>query len=373
MSSSSSQPPRRRPNSALPRPRSVAGGTQARLRLTSPTPTSESRSSTRRIGRTIVTWAGWPTVGRLTTWVGAVTVAVAAIAGLWFTGNQYGLTEQGQVTDRFTKAIEQLGSDKLDIRLGAIYSLERLARDSKGDRPTIMEVLAAYVREHAPAPATPTLPSDVAAVAHCPIEQKGPPIDIRAVATVIGRRNANPTDPPIDLTNSCLSGPERNSSYGANLTNAYLPGVDLSGSDLTSIYLDGANLSETGGPLYRHAEFYRANASGAFLSGANLTGAGLEVADLTDTAMVDSVLTRASFSHSNLTRVWFFHADLTSAFFGWADLTGTNFEGANIKGADFTKAVNLDKARLNGVIYDSSTKWPNGFTPPPPPPPPPSS
>jgi hypothetical protein len=28
------------------------------------------------------------------------------------------LTEQGQVIDRYTKAIEQLGSDKLDVRIG---------------------------------------------------------------------------------------------------------------------------------------------------------------------------------------------------------------------------------------------------------------
>ncbi len=39
------------------------------------------------------------------------------------------LTEQGQVTDRYTKAIEQLGSDKLDARLGACRALERVALD----------------------------------------------------------------------------------------------------------------------------------------------------------------------------------------------------------------------------------------------------
>lgn len=58
------------------------------------------------------------------------------------------ITEQGQVTDRYTKAIEQLGSDKLDVRIGAIYALERVARDSPRDHPTLMEVLAAFVREH---------------------------------------------------------------------------------------------------------------------------------------------------------------------------------------------------------------------------------
>jgi hypothetical protein len=58
------------------------------------------------------------------------------------------LDRQGQITDRFTKAIEQLGHQKLDVRLGGIYALERIAHDSPGDHRTIMEVLTAFVREH---------------------------------------------------------------------------------------------------------------------------------------------------------------------------------------------------------------------------------
>jgi hypothetical protein len=58
------------------------------------------------------------------------------------------LTEQGQVTDRYTKAIEQRGSEKLDVRIGGIYALERVARDSARDHPTVMEVLTAFIREH---------------------------------------------------------------------------------------------------------------------------------------------------------------------------------------------------------------------------------
>ena len=52
------------------------------------------------------------------------------------------------MTDRYTKAIEQLGSDKLDVRIGGIYALERVARDSARDHPTVMEVLTAFIREH---------------------------------------------------------------------------------------------------------------------------------------------------------------------------------------------------------------------------------
>jgi hypothetical protein len=71
------------------------------------------------------------------------------VAGtLWFTGQNLRLSRQGHVTDRYTKAIEQLGSDKLDVRIGAIYALERIARDSATDHPTVMDVLAAFVREH---------------------------------------------------------------------------------------------------------------------------------------------------------------------------------------------------------------------------------
>jgi len=63
------------------------------------------------------------------------------------------LTEQGQVTDRYTKAIEQLGSDKLDVRIGGIYALELVALDSPRDHPNVMEVLAAFIRGHSSRPA----------------------------------------------------------------------------------------------------------------------------------------------------------------------------------------------------------------------------
>ena len=71
-------------------------------------------------------------------------------------------------TERFTRAIDQLGATddkegepKLEIRLGAIYALERIARDSpERDYATIMEVLTAYVRDNAPLPSKkPTEPS----------------------------------------------------------------------------------------------------------------------------------------------------------------------------------------------------------------------
>ena len=43
------------------------------------------------------------------------------------------VTQEKQVTERFAKAIEQLGSENIHVRLGAIYALERIAKDSDKD------------------------------------------------------------------------------------------------------------------------------------------------------------------------------------------------------------------------------------------------
>jgi hypothetical protein len=105
------------------------------------------------------------------------------------------LTEQGQVTVRYTKAIEQLGSDKLDVRLGGVYALERVARDSARDHPAVMEVLAAFIREHSydqwpPPGARPDMPSRVTRP------------DLQAALTVIGRRNTAHDRQRINLDNA---------------------------------------------------------------------------------------------------------------------------------------------------------------------------
>ena len=54
------------------------------------------------------------------------------------------------IAEAFTRAISHLGDEKLEIRIGGIYALERIARDSKKDHWTIMEILTAFVRQHAP-------------------------------------------------------------------------------------------------------------------------------------------------------------------------------------------------------------------------------
>jgi hypothetical protein len=154
--------------------------------------------------------------GRLLT-LGAGLFAAGA---LWLTGRSFTLSREGQVTDRYTKAIEQLGSDKLDVRIGGIYALERVARDSVRDHPTVVEVLSAFVREHSrePLPADYELGADAA-------ERRMRP-DVQAALTVIGRRDARYDRQRVDLRRGLLIGPR------LNLRGAYLVGADLSNATI---------------------------------------------------------------------------------------------------------------------------------------------
>jgi hypothetical protein len=54
---------------------------------------------------------------------------------------------QRRITESFSKAIEQLGSDKLEVRLGGIYALERISQESPQDHRTVIENLTAFVRQ----------------------------------------------------------------------------------------------------------------------------------------------------------------------------------------------------------------------------------
>ena len=57
-------------------------------------------------------------------------------------------TEQDRTYERelYAKAVEQLGHEKAPVRLGALYSLERLAQDKPERRQTIVNVICAYLR-----------------------------------------------------------------------------------------------------------------------------------------------------------------------------------------------------------------------------------
>ena len=163
----------------------------------------------------------------------ALLAGAVGVLGAVYTARTFSLNRAGQLTDRFSKAIEHLGHETLDVRLGGIYALERITRDSPEDRPQVFEVLTAYVREHAPR-ASDGQPA--AADARTPPH---PATDVQAVLTVLGRRPlAHEHDAPLslDLAQTDLT--------GADASKASLGGANLQRARLTHARFDGADLSE---------------------------------------------------------------------------------------------------------------------------------
>jgi uncharacterized protein YjbI with pentapeptide repeats len=253
-----------------------------------------------------------------------------------------------RITDSFTKAVELLGKPELEVRLGAIYALERIARESKHDHWPIMETLTAYVRTKAP---TQSLSqsnqgqnlrkaTSIYAVAvaegtteamqgtvQSPLTKVG--VDIQAVLTVLNRRVVEYEEQKqyIDLTEADLRGANL---IGTNLSTAILVRTNLSGA-----YLSG-------------------NLRSVFAVGANLSGASLRDADLTWAFLEDVNLTR-----SDLTRTILQGADLIRADLSYADLTGTNLTGANLTDANLIgatlKYTKLEDAKFCRTILPNGT------------------
>lgn len=201
---------------------------------------------------------------------------LVVLLGLYATFKNVRIAEEGKLTERFSKAVELLGSEKLDVRLGGIYALERIARDSQKDHWTVMEILTAFVREQSRKDHKQWLErlSALPQNADASVHDKKPPADIQAALTVIGRRRWVEQEKPhqrLDLRDSFL-----NRAYlsGANLrrallSNTYLTKASFFSADLTEASLWGAKLNDS---FLKEARLIKTNLSEADLSNATLSG-----------------------------------------------------------------------------------------------------
>jgi Pentapeptide repeats (8 copies) len=182
------------------------------------------------------------------------------LVGVFFTWRQLRGTQEGQITDRYTKAIDQLGKEKgLAVKVGGVYALERIARDSPRDRRAISEVLCAYVRT-----ADRKTPDEEPGQA---LDRRAP--DIQAAVTILGRW---------DRQVSSLSDEQWRDLHGADLRDvqlrdARLRGAYLFGAQLQRAQLHGADLQDAG---LRDAKLDGAYFTGTQLQRARLGGAQLE-------------------------------------------------------------------------------------------------
>lgn len=185
--------------------------------------------------------------------VGQILGGALFLVGLYLNWLNIMVTLEKEFNRNRDQAIEQLGSEKLELRLGSISALERIAGDSEKNHGPIMEVLTAYVRKHAPAPkplaapAAPKKPEEgQKAQAAPPLEIK-PTSDVQAVLTVIGRRArtfGKGEHQRLDLRATDLRGADL---WNAHLEKAYLREAHLEGADLRGAHLEGGYLRDAEG------------------------------------------------------------------------------------------------------------------------------
>lgn len=228
------------------------------------------------------------------------------------------------MTERFTRAIEQLGSSDVDVRLGGIYGLERIGRDSAADSVAVVEVVAAFVRHHAPWPPKTSVDdpeADTISSTVALLRRRAP--DVQAAMTVLGR--AHWRDRAVELQ-----------LPGVDLRRAFLPDADLQGAWLHDVHLEHAALS------------------GANLCKANLGNARLKAANLRDAILEDVDLHDADLEGANLRGARLDRADFRID----EGRRGASLRGAELHGARLGEAMNLADADLRGARADNGTIWP---------------
>jgi hypothetical protein len=199
----------------------------------------------------------------------------------------YELSRRELATDRFTKAIEQLGSTELAVRVGGIYALEQLALESRRDvaprsryHYMIIEILTGFLRDQTPDPSRRE-------------DMEGTPqslkADLQAAATVIGRRDVS-HDP------------------------------------------EGFRLDLRGVPL-DNVDFADAKLQRAIFTGAQLKGAEFGDAQLQETIFQDAKLQNANFAFAKLQDTAFNNAEVQGAHFMRDQLEETNLTDAQVRSA----------------------------------------
>ena len=250
---------------------------------------------------------------------------------------QHELARQSLISQRLTTSVEQLGSDKLAVRVGGVYGVELVASASAEQRDVVMEILCAFIRassgqlpDIARGHRLPVVLWTASQLTHPTLGVREP--DRQAALRVLGRLTSGPIDHQdlFDRTDRRVLDLERAVLHRSDLTLGRFDGGSFHFCDLR-----GTNMS---GAFFESANFVWATLAGANLAGASLLSAAFDEADLRN----------ADFTGSQL----------AGATFDGADISGAIFDRADLAGVDMTSADNAQLASFAEVTVDGRTKLP---------------
>ncbi|MET8047725.1 pentapeptide repeat-containing protein [Streptosporangium sp. NPDC005286] len=296
--------------------------------ITAPTPGEVEAALTPKERIELLTSQRQTILGAVTS-IGVIVGLILTGSGLIYTSRTLEATKDAQITDRYSRAIDQLGSPSAQQRVGALYALERLAADSPRDTSRIETVVTSFITDWSgvrttSSPSAAALPSAVTR----------PGADLLAALNALRgirstdeeeryKQNGLDYDQAADVTLDI-------NFHGADLRQvdlrgAYLVGVDLSRADLRGTDLGGADL--------RHSSLIS-----TLLNQANLEEANLTEADLSSASLRGVKANKANFSQANLSQV--------------------ELDGASLKGAKMTGIRGKVRAEIEAkATVNRETTW----------------
>lgn len=334
----------------------------------------------------------------MTATLGAVVALPFTLVRVRLNAEQTRTAQEGLITDRVNKAVEGLGADKvvkrqrrrsngmlayvnvneqpdysqpimeevtepnLEVRIGSIYALERIAQDSERDHQNTIDILCTYVRQNAPVASAKKSPHEIFYNLHRGSEG-APPLnaheifeteeyqaansiginpteldqrsledwahtlpairsDIQVALDVLGRRTTKERENHegfrLDLSNTCL---QRGRLVGnfqkTKFKNARLDGCELLGafdsSDFSSATLQAAHAG--------HVSCTRCN-----FTWSNLSGSLLEAATLSDSRYWFALMAHTNMNGTTALKCDFFGAEPHHVYFNFgADASFSRF------------------------------------------------
>ncbi|MET8714435.1 pentapeptide repeat-containing protein [Streptomyces sp. NPDC004735] len=310
-----------------------------------------------------------------------IVAAVGASIALVYTARNYQLSRRGQVTDRFTKALERLGSDEMYVRIGGVIALEQIVQDSPEQAVHLNQVLGAFVRRRAPKARATTLSRARAirgarrmtkvAESKVPFRlPSAPEEDVQAALSVLARpdiRRRIGMKGALNLSGLHLDGVDLRGAdlSGFNLTKCSLVGADLQGARLVETDFEDADLSEV--DISRanctYASFDKSVMRKAVASRTDFTRAFMEGVDLSESYVYASVFDKSRiaggrFDSARLDDSYLSDANLRDAVFSKAKIIDCDLSFTLLEGSDLSEASTLDVNYVKRAILSKDTKLP---------------
>lgn len=288
--------------------------------------------------------------------MGVIGLAITSYIGY----KNFRVAEDKQVTERFSKAIEHIANDKIDICLGGIYEIEQVMYDSPHNYHWRgVKFLSAFVRERQ---------KIISYDQNSPFDNQKVdtfPIHIQAALSIIFNRDLSYDQEFVDLraVNLSYSKLQECQLYRTNLSNSILVAVNFDRSDLSEINLSNSNLTGASFVAARldNANLSKANISKADFTNATLNGAFLDEVESSKAIFWNAYLIRANLQKANLRGTNFHNAKLIDAY-----LYKTDFTNAIVNSVDFSNAsmreANFTQANLNDSLFKKVYLWQADFT-----------